>query len=117
MNPQTSFVEGVSEHGSISLRDFTAPYQAHSETSRAAAKEVSKELGYKQYQVLSFIRLQGGCTDNEIVTHFVNCGWSANTPRARRVELVARGLVVDSGRVRNKSTVWVLAQQQTGVAA
>ena len=90
-----------------------APYQRHSETSKAAAKGISRELGAKQTQVWQFIRLQGpsGAIDNEIITHFTNCEWSPNTPRARRVELVAKGLVVDSGRQRNGSTVWVATSQ------
>ena len=95
-----------------------APYQRHSPTSKAAAKGISKELGAKQTQVWQFIRLHPeGVTDNQIVTHFVNCGWSANTPRARRIELVAKGLVKDSGRQSRGSTVWVAAQAAERQAA
>ena len=96
-----------------------APYVRGSETSKAAAKGISRELGAKQTQVWQFIRLQGasGAIDNEIITHFTNCGWSPNTPRARRVELVAKGLVVDSGRQRNGSTVWIAAQAAERQAA
>ena len=89
-----------------------APYQRHSETSKAAAKGISRELGAKQTQVWQFVRLHPeGCTDNQIITHFVNCGWSINTPRARRVELAAKGLVKDSGRQIKGSTVWVATSQ------
>ena len=131
--PQLSFLSGSSEGGrSVSVRDFQrmvdrrildaptseAPYIVGSETSKAAAKGMSRELGAKQTQVWQFIRLHPeGCTDNQIITHFVNCGWSINTPRARRCELTSKGLVKDSGRQHKGSVLWVAANAAERQAA
>ena len=91
----------------------TAPYQPHSDTSRAAAASQPRaQLARYQARVLEVIRqsLAYGATDEEIARLFVTIG--PNTVRPRRVELVARGLVRDSGIRRatasgRKATVWV----------
>ncbi|HYE58156.1 MAG TPA: hypothetical protein VD948_06605 [Rhodothermales bacterium] len=128
MTNQTSFLAGVSESGSVSLRSFQqvadtvvldaptsqAPFVKGSETSEAAAKKISRGLNEKQGMVYLRIRSFGerGQTDAELTDYFVGVGWSPNTARPRRIELRDRGLIVDSGRRRDGSTVWVTAAQQ-----
>ena len=124
--PQLSFLSGSSEGGrSVSVRDFQrmvdrrildaptseAPYIVGSETSKAAAKRVNQVLTQQQADVLARIRQLGevGATDNELIDYFMSLGWARNTPRARRCNIRDKFLVVDSGRQRNGSTVWVAA--------
>ena len=95
----------------------SAPYQPESATSKAAAASQTPEsLTDKQRRVLSAIAIgwapdAPGMTDEEIVSR---SGIEANSVRPRRVELVARGKVKDSGKTRRtrsgrQATVWVLA--------
>ena len=96
------------------LDNPTLPYQPHSVTSRAAAIRERPFASKKRKAVYLYIREAGpsGRTDNEIIRHFQNEGWSTNTPRARRIELVEAGRVVrvTDGKgedlKRNNSTVW-----------
>ena len=81
-----------------------APFQSHSQTSRAAAEAIKPSLNELQRRVLEFIRSQPlGATDNEIIT---GLQMNPSTARPRRVELVAKGLIESSGVIRNRCTVW-----------
>jgi hypothetical protein len=83
----------------IDLDAPTAPFIRHSETSRAAAESINPGLGDRQLAVLRyFADHPEGLTDEALIEHCVGLGWSANGPRSRRVELVERGFVADSGR-------------------
>ena len=90
----------------------TAPYQPHSETSRAAAEVIAKGLGLLQTQVLDCIAVQyrfSGATDEQIQEF---CNMNPSTQRPRRIELLKAGLIRDSGRKRRtrsgrQATVWV----------
>ena len=75
------------------------PFVRGSETSRAAAESIAPTLGEKQLAVLRyFAEHPEGLTDEALIEHCISLGWSANGPRARRVELCDRGFVADSGR-------------------
>ena len=87
------------------------PAQAHSPTSRAAAKAIKPTRFSLRAAVLNHIWLCGdhGATDEEIQIHM---SMNPSTQRPRRVELVRAGLVSDSGRTREtqsgrKAVVWV----------
>jgi hypothetical protein len=91
--------------------DFTAPYQRHSATSRAAAARVAPKAGTKRAQVLEYIKSCSaqGATDEEMQQCIP---MSANTQRPRRVELLADKFIKDSGRTRktvggDDAVVWV----------
>lgn len=88
-----------------------APYQRHSATSRAASDALAPRLNAMQATVLGRLRRRGddGATDDELL---VELGWSPNTVRPRRIELVAKKLARDSGRTRltrtqRKAVVWI----------
>jgi predicted transcriptional regulator len=90
---------------------YDAPYQVHSDTSKAAATEARSKTMLIRAQVLSYLRTRGsiGCTDEEMQELL---GLPQNTQRPRRVELFQRGLIIDSGvRRKTKSgrtaVVWV----------
>lgn len=82
----------------------TAPDAAHArrtdpQTSHDAARSVM-DLNGKQTAVLTVIRQQGPMTDQEIAAAYRRTGGpkqSASGLRTRRAELVAAGLVIDSG--------------------
>lgn len=88
-----------------------APAQKHSATSVAAAHRVASAAALRA-QVLEYLRERvDGATDEEIQTALSMGG---STQRPRRVELVNRGLVHDSGRTRRttsgrQAVVWVAA--------
>lgn len=91
----------------------SAPYQAHSETSRRAAERIAPIAHTKRGLVLAYIAACGemGATDEEMQ---LRLPMSPNTQRPRRVELVQDGMVKDSGRTRptlggDFATVWVVA--------
>lgn len=93
--------------------DVGAPYQRHSETSRAAAVGIAPNAGTKRAFVLDYIALCGdyGATDEEMQ---LGIPMVQNTQRPRRVELVKMRLIKDSGRVRPTkggytAVVWVVA--------
>ena len=75
-----------------------APFVRHSRTSHQAAEAIAPRVTEMQARVLA---LYGGdlLTDNELIARGVAAGMSANTPRARRVELARMGLVVEAGEV------------------
>jgi hypothetical protein len=98
---------------SETLDIFATPKQAPAQprpTSEAAAVEISKVLSAKRREVFVAIcqhaaRHRRGLTDNELIAHFTAQGWSANTPRARRVEVYRAGLITEDGE-KDGSTLW-----------
>lgn len=81
-------------------------------TSIEAAESIQLSAETLRAQALAYIRARGadGATDDE-VQHAMNMNGS--TERPRRCELVARGLIRDSGRVRKTRSgraaiVWTL---------
>ena len=92
-----------------------AAYQKHSETSKAAATGISRSGKNKEHQrkTLAYLKACGerGATDVEIDAHFRDIGEQFVTMRPRRIHLRDEFLVVDSGRQRNGSTVWVATSQ------
>lgn len=90
---------------------LSIPYQRHSDTSMAAAVGIEPNAMTLLRDVLLALRSwrQEGATDQEIQDAL---SMDPSTERPRRVELVKRGLVKDSGRTRltrsgRKATVWV----------
>lgn len=84
------------------------PAQQHSPTSTAAAESVVGKAGTLRAAVLDFLRRGSGATDEEIQE---GIPMAASTQRPRRVELVERGPVVDSGVTRatrsgRQAVVW-----------
>jgi len=93
------------------LFDADPPAQAHSDTSRDAAEAVRPDANRLRSVVYAAIRGAGpdGLTDEEGIGR---TGLSPSTYRPRRVELVAGGMVRESGRTRKtasgrKAAVWV----------
>ena len=76
-----------------------APYQRHSETSRAAAVEIEPKLNALQSAVLAYIASKGpdGATDDEIQC---SLGMNPSTERPRRVELEAKRMIRKTDRQR-----------------
>lgn len=95
--------------GSLLDNDL-GPFQAHSDTSRAAAIANYPRTGTQRGRVLAAIAAsEDGLTDEEITAR---TGIASSSERPRRVELVQAELVIDSGRRRPTSTgslavVWV----------
>ena len=90
---------------------MTAPYQRHSPTSRAAARQIEHRSATLKDRVLRCIESAGshGMTDEEIQRALFMGG---NTQRPRRRELEQACQISDSGRSRkNRSgryaTVWI----------
>ena len=88
-----------------------APYQRHSETSRAAAEAIEPDAATLRGQVLAFIRGRGsfGSTDEESQ---MGLRMNPSTERPRRIELWRAGWIKDSGRTRytrsgRSAVVWV----------
>lgn len=93
------------------LFDTAPPAQPHSATSQEAADAIRPDSNRLRSVVYAAIRGAGpdGLTDEEGIER---TGLSPSTYRPRRVELVAGGMVVDSGRTRKtasgrKAAVWV----------
>ncbi len=95
------------------------PYQRHSDESRAAAASMVVDEPGVRALVHSFLlsRADWGATDEEIHEWLLDRrpGTKDSTTRARRVELVATGVVTKSDRTRKHRTgraaaVWVRAQ-------
>lgn len=86
--------------------------QRHSATSRAAASAIVPTRLTLQEQVYRCIlRAETGVTDEQICEHTL---LNPSTERPRRIELVKKGLVRDSGRTRKtasgrSATVWIAA--------
>lgn len=91
------------------MNTITAPYVPHSDTSHAAALAMLHELSRLESVVLAFLKhRQDGATDEQMqgALHM-----NPNTQRPRRVALVEKGLVIDSGQKRKtwagrEATVW-----------
>lgn len=73
------------------------PYQRHSVTSLQAAVLAEPLVNALQAKVFAQIKLCGGATDEELQ---VALGLNPSTQRPRRIELVEKGLVRDSGKTR-----------------
>ncbi len=86
------------------------PYQRHSPTSADAAEQIAESAGTLRAKVLRYITgCADGATDEQCQ---VALDMNPSTQRPRRGELQARGLIVDSGRVRRvrsgrNATIWV----------
>lgn len=76
----------------------TLPYQTHSPTSFAAA-QAKTDAATQRAEVLAWFRVRGehGATDEECQ---MAMGLAGSSQRPRRVELVNRGLLVDTGTTR-----------------
>lgn len=91
-------------------------YQRHSSTSRKAAAEIASGASTLRNQVLDFLRELGdyGATDEEIQ---LALDMNPSTQRPRRVELVERRLVKNSGKTRlttskRSAVVWVYNERE-----
>ena len=91
-----------------------APYQAHSETSRAAAEAIEPDTSTLRGQVLAYIRQRGryGATDDEIQ---VALDMNPSTERPRRIELWNAGLITRTEDTRptrsgRQASVWTEAR-------
>jgi hypothetical protein len=84
-------------NGSLQLLLF--PPSVNRPTSIAAAEEIQADAATLRVHVHAYIKAMGehGCTDEEGITALE---MNPSTYRPRRVELVQRGLIVDSGKVR-----------------
>jgi hypothetical protein len=94
--------------GTRPVRERIPAHQRHSATSKAAAVAVKPKLNALQADVLGCIRILSGATDAEIQAHL---HMDPSTERPRRVELVVKGLIRDSGRTRatpsgRQAVVW-----------
>ena len=90
-------------------------------TSHMAADKTAATLTQVQAVVLAIFKARGNLTDSELNTHYelswMSQGWPEqhpDSPRRRRSQLTARGLIVDSGEKRRNlynspEIVWVLA--------
>jgi len=92
------------------------PFQSKSGPSRQAAEEIRPKTTTLRGLVFAAIEraARHGMTDQEIQNQL---GMDPSTQRPRRVELVERGLVIDSGTTRKtragrSATVWVAAPGQ-----
>ncbi len=90
---------------------MTTPYQVHSETSRMAAIEAESSASTRRARVFRAIQAAGyeGRTDEELQDEL---NMNPSTQRPRRIELVHRRLVRDSGQMRKTkagrwATVWI----------
>lgn len=86
-------------------------YQGHSATSLLAAAEIQERASNLRGFVYRYIKKSGesGATDEEVHT---GLNMNPSTERPRRIELVEKGLVVDSGRKRHTrskrlAVVWI----------
>lgn len=79
----------------LSLLD--RPYQRHSKTSQDAANSISESRAEQDRQkILRYLRLtQRGATDEQLE---IACNMRGNSERPRRIELLKRGDIRDSGR-------------------
>jgi hypothetical protein len=73
------------------------PYVRGSDTSRDAAESMRPHVTPLQQKVRDYLLEHGPSTDEEMQA---GIPMGANTQRPRRVELVAKGYVVDSGKTR-----------------
>lgn len=91
-----------------------APSQAHSETSKAAAKRINGCRSSLHAEIVGYLtRNPSGATDEQLITRL---DMPANTLRPRRRELQLVGRIKDSGRTSKTisgrdAVVWVLTQE------
>jgi hypothetical protein len=90
----------------------TLPFQRHSATSREAADEQIPIAGGDERRVFAYLAECGerGATDEEMQRGLT---MNPSTQRPRRVNLMRKQLVADSGRVRRtrsgrNAVVWVV---------
>lgn len=95
----------------MNTAETLAPYQRHSTTSAAAARQISPAATLRLH-VLRYIEQRAalGATDEEIQDALT---MNPSTQRPRRIELARLGLVADSGTTRRTksgraATVWVV---------
>lgn len=95
------------------------PAQAHSPTSRGAARQIRPDASRLRGRVLGFLLERGdtGATDEEIQ---LALAMNPSTERPRRIELVEAGACCDSGRTRptssgRKAVVWLAAEEKSPV--
>ena len=102
--------------------DESAPFVKGSKTSKAAADQMvdEGELGKLRAKVLAHLRKRKkkGATDEEMQDAL---GMNPSTQRPRRIELVDRGLVADSGQKRKtrsgrNAVVWIAAAEESAAA-
>lgn len=83
------------------LQFDTAPHNG-TPTSRAAAESIEPHLGRLQSLVLAYIaRHPDGVTDEEIAR---DLDLNPSCARPRRIELLRKGLIRDTGRTRPTSS-------------
>jgi hypothetical protein len=96
------------------MKSNPLPYQSHSLTSMDAAISVAPTLGMRQKAVLAaFAEHPRGLTDEEGQDYL---GYSGNAYRPRRVELMSKGLICDTGLTKKTKTnrhaaVWGLTEK------
>lgn len=79
----------------LSLLDWTPPSQAHSDTSRAAARSIKGKSAAQRAEILAHLSVNGPASDEQLQREL---GMAQNSERPRRVELERAGLIRDSGR-------------------
>jgi len=96
------------------LWDAPPPFQAHSATSRKAAKSIAGKTSSLRAQVFALLKTEE-LTDEEIA---IRLNLAGNTARPRRIELVASGLVVQVGTRKTASgrsaAVWTVKPTNIG---
>ena len=90
-----------------------APYQAHSETSFAAALEITPHVNALELKVLQAIHTRGVLSDEDGQDY---TGLKGNTYRPRRSSLADKGLVKTIGRkiVSSGRSAWIWALTAEG---
>lgn len=86
------------------------PFQAHSQTSKAASDSVRKKIGPLHKEIIDYLAAHGGATDEQMQ---FGLGMVANTQRPRRRELQLMGIIEDSGKLyptrsNREAVVWRL---------
>jgi hypothetical protein len=92
----------------LNVRDEAKVRVDHPDTSWAAARQIVPTAKSLRAQVFALLRTRGGMTDEEMQTVL---RMNPSTQRPRRVELVEKHLIVDSGARRatrsgRKAIVW-----------
>jgi predicted ArsR family transcriptional regulator len=93
------------------------PYQAHSATSKEAAKSMAGKASTIRSKVHELLKSES-LTDEEIA---IRLNLSGSTARPRRIELVQAGLVVQTGTRKTASgrsaAVWSVKPTNIGLHA
>lgn len=117
--PNPEQLELLGDPGAPAIGKFQRPGAA-AETQRLAAVEAYPAIGTWRRRVLAAIERTGdrGATDEELQDQLE---LNPSTQRPRRVELVERGFVTDSGRRRltrsgRLAVVWVLTTWAGAIA-